>query len=469
MFKELGVKIKTGMRPGDYYPTSQVHEKWNMLYQEALKNGCIITEYQNFSGTRTLQFNLNRLENDGVVVGISVFGRDITESKRLEHNLKKSNEIFFKLFNSNPISSSIADSLDNNRIIHVNEAFTKLTGYEHNEAIGRTAEDLGLYADIGDRKVILREIQRKGKAINIDLQFRKKNGEIGRGLLSAELIEIDEKPCVTVSVIDITDLEREQRNYRNIFEYAAFGICQTTIEGIYVSANPSYLKIFGYDSLEDLMTNIQNVYQTYVDPEQRKKYLRALYESGQVQSAEFERYRKDKSRIWVSSTSHVIKDWAGNILHMDNFVEDITERKQAEERLLELNAALKILLKHREEDKKELESKIVVNLKKLVNPYIEKMKTTQLNEGQRSYFSILETNLKEIMSPFLSNLIAKHINLTPREVQIINLIKEDKTSKEIANILNISTKAVDFHRGNIRSKCSLPEKANLKTYLSQLS
>lgn len=137
--------------------------------------------------------------------------------------------------------------------------------------------------------------------------------------------------------------------------------------------------------------------------------------------------------------------------------------------LEELNAALRILLKHREEDKKELESKIVYNFKKLVLPYLEKLKSASLKEEQRSYLKILESNLTEIMSPFLRDLIIRHTDLTPREVQIIDLIKEGMTSKEIAKILNISAKAVDFHRGNIRRKFRLPENSNLRTYLSKIS
>jgi ATP/maltotriose-dependent transcriptional regulator MalT len=138
--------------------------------------------------------------------------------------------------------------------------------------------------------------------------------------------------------------------------------------------------------------------------------------------------------------------------------------------LEELNTAMKVLLKRLETEKEELEEKVLTNVEQLVMPYIEKLKKSRLKEKEADYVNILESNLKEIVSPFSKKLSAICLNLTPKEIQIANLIKEDKTTKEIAEILNTSPGTVDFHRSNLRRKLNIKSKrTNLKSYLMTLS
>jgi DNA-binding NarL/FixJ family response regulator len=163
---------------------------------------------------------------------------------------------------------------------------------------------------------------------------------------------------------------------------------------------------------------------------------------------------------------------------------ECNERKKAEEDLIksekelqmksqtleEANIALKVILKQREEDRREMEEKILSNVKKLVFPAIDKLKNLKLNESQLDHVNVIENHLKEIISPFLQNLTTKHLDLTPREIQIATLIKEGKTTKEITEYLNISATAVDFHRKNIRSKLGIKnEKTNLRSLLISMS
>ena len=101
---------------------------------------------------------------------------------------------------------------------------------------------------------------------------------------------------------------------------------------------------------------------------------------------------------------------------------------------------------------------------------MEKMKKTPLSIDQTAYVNIIETSLNDIVSSFLHNLRSRYLNLTPREIQIANLIREGKTTKEIAKLLNSSQGAIDFHRNNIRNKLGLKHKnANLRSYLLSLS
>src|SRR4030042_4859574 len=154
--------------------------------------------------------------------------------------------------------------------------------------------------------------------------------------------------------------------------------------------------------------------------------------------------------------------------------EVLKEREQELEikthNLEEANIALKVLLKKREEDKTELEEKILLNIKELVAPYLEKLKKNGLDEKQGAYVSILESNLNDIISPFSHRLSSKLLSFTPTEIQIENLLRKGKPSKEIAELITSSPKAVAFHRENIRRKLGLKnKKINLKSYLLSLT
>ena len=171
-----------------------------------------------------------------------------------------------------------------------------------------------------------------------------------------------------------------------------------------------------------------------------------------------------------------IREWIGTSI-------DITDRKRAEEALLasteelktktraleEMNAALRVLLKQREEDKNDLEERILASVKELVIPHLGELKKCLSGQTELTHVHILESNLQGIISPFAQKLSTQFLHLTQKEIQIANLIKEGKTTKEIARFMNLSKFAIDTHRAHLRSKLGLTnKKANLRTYLSSI-
>ena len=147
--------------------------------------------------------------------------------------------------------------------------------------------------------------------------------------------------------------------------------------------------------------------------------------------------------------------------------EVLEEQKQS---LEEANIALKVLLKQREDDRLELENKVLSNVKELVLPYVEKLKNSRLRPKDKTLAEIIETHLNDIISPLLQKFTHAKILLTPQEMQVASLVKDGKTSKEIADILNVSEATVNFHRKNLRHKFGLKGKqANLRSYLMSIS
>jgi DNA-binding CsgD family transcriptional regulator len=145
------------------------------------------------------------------------------------------------------------------------------------------------------------------------------------------------------------------------------------------------------------------------------------------------------------------------------------ELLQQKKMLEESNVALKVLLEHREKDRQSLEENVLANVRKLVVPYVEELIYRKLDDRSRNLVEIIQQRLEEIISPFLNRLTSLNRMLTPKEIDVAALVREGRTSKEIAEVLTITVSGVDFHRKQIRKKLGLTnEKSNLRSYLLAL-
>jgi len=155
-------------------------------------------------------------------------------------------------------------------------------------------------------------------------------------------------------------------------------------------------------------------------------------------------------------------------------IQKALEEKEAElrserERLKETNIALRVLLRQRDEDRTRIEETIYVNVDRLVLPYVEQLLQGRLTDKQRTLSNIIDANLRDIISPFLQNLSALTMLLTPQEIEVANMVRSGRSSKEIAEVLCISSSGVDFHRKKLRQKLGLTNSSrNLRSYLLSL-
>ncbi|RJR41591.1 MAG: PAS domain S-box protein [Desulfobacteraceae bacterium] len=126
--------------------------------------------------------------------------------------------------------------------------------------------------------------------------------------------------------------EQAERRYRSIFENAAEGIFQTTPGGRYLVVNPALARIHGYETPEELMSNVSDIRcQHYVNPEDRSRFQKAIEKHGFVNGFLAEEYRRDGSKVWVSINARAVRAQDGRILYYEGTVEDITDRKRVEE------------------------------------------------------------------------------------------------------------------------------------------
>ena len=273
-------------------------------------------------------------------------------------------------------------------------------------------------------------------------------------------------------------LREGEQLFRTLTERSLFGI-YVVQDGLFESLNPNAASYAGY-SPEDLMGKQSN---SIVHPEDREIQRQGaidMIKGKRTAPCEFRIIGKNGEVHWIMErVTPIIYRGSPAILgnsmditehkRMDHVLEKREKELEAKTHELEdLNSALRVLMKQREEDRNELEQKVMSNIKVLIMPHIEKLKT-HVDMKAMSYVNVLESNLKDIVSPFAQKLSARYINLTKRELQIADLIKEGKPSHEIASFLNISRSAVNVYRYHIRHKLNLTKKHNLSSYLSSLA
>ncbi len=269
---------------------------------------------------------------------------------------------------------------------------------------------------------------------------------------------------------------------------------ETIIEAIgdYVSIQDRDLKIIYQNKIsrDNFGDNIgEYCYKAYHGRDQAcdNCHLLMCFNDGKIHRLERAAPRNNTT-MHTEHTASPLRNKSGDIIAGIEVVRDVGERKIVEkalkkahdglenrvkERTLELeesNTALKVLLKQREQDQKEFENNILSNMKHLVHPYLEKLKKNRVMSTELVYLNLLESNLNEIVSPFSSKLSYKHLDFTPKEILIANLIKEGKQDKDMVDILNISLETVKSHRQNIRKKLGIyGKRSNLRVKLISLA
>ena len=302
----------------------------------------------------------------------------------------------------------------------------------------------------------------------------------------------DEKGSLSGVVEIVTDITERRRaeeamrqseqKYRELFENANDMIFILDFAGQILSCNAAAARTYGYEPEQMQGLSMANLLDKNDLPVVRKLFRKKRGELDVPNPMEFLTHTRTGEAVWVEVNTRGVKE-KGKLIAIHGIARNITERKRMEEALRkreqefqeksrnleDVNTALTVLLKRREDDKAELEEKVICNVRELVLPYIENLKMTRIDSHQLNQLKILERNTNEIISPFLRTLSTKYPNLTPMEIKVINFIREGRTTKEMAALLNASARTVEVHRDNIRKKMGLRNrKANLRSYLMAL-
>jgi len=393
-----------------------------------------------------------------------------SERKRAEEAPRESESKYRNLINEAWDAIFVIDSTG--KILLVNEQAYQMLGYTEEELIRLNVADTYL---VEERAIAAQRIAtvKRGDHSRYERSMVRKDGtifpvEVAIGMLPNGMIQ--------GIVRNITDRKRteealrvSEERFRRLSE-AAFEAIAIHETGVLLNANDQFFKMLGYEPGEVLGKQVMPMTVAL----EAREFMTNKIATDDLLPYESIGLRKDGTRFPMEISARQMEYKGRNV--RVGVIRDITERRQAEEQLRlktenleEVNTALKVLLRQLEESKTELIGTMLSSIRELVLPHIHKLKDSSPSAYYISLLDIVETNLNNIASSFLHQLKFKYYNLTPREIEVATLVKEGKSVKEIAALLNISISTVQFHRISLREKLGLKDrKSNLRSYLLSL-
>jgi PAS domain S-box-containing protein len=409
--------------------------------------------------------------------------QDITERKETQDALRDSEERFRKIFEEGPLGMAIVDS--NCRFIRTNPAFCRMLGYAEAELSSLAISEI-VHPESEGKDLAEKVVRGEAPLFKGEMRFIRKDAEaIWAYLVASPITNEHGAPAYTLAMVeDISERKRAEialresdERYHTLFEgnQSVMLLIDPQSANI-IDANPAARSYYGYSTQEMINRKITDLNTLPADEVLREMERARLADCGYF----LFRHRLSSGEIRdVEVYSSPIRVRGKELLY--SIVHDITERKMMESALvrreIELesrsrelegaNTALKMVLKKREENEEELKHTLHSNVKEMILPFIERLRDSHLDETQRTYVNVIERNLQEVYSPFLKQLSSLSPSLSPMDIQVAGLIKEGKSSKEIAKILGVSINTVISYRYRLRTKLGLKnEKINLRSYLS---
>jgi len=266
-------------------------------------------------------------------------------------------------------------------------------------------------------------------------------------------------------------VRESEGRFKRIFDTASDGMLLIEKHGGTIThVNPAVEMMLGYSTNESVGKILQDIGIMLYDAD-FVTMLKKLNINGILNYDDVEIATKSgqhlKVEIYLIDRADLVQC---NIRNITGHKLTVTTLAIQSQQLEQTNAALRALLRQQQQDLRDTEKKFVTNINKLVFPYIRELRKLNLARKPSTYLDIINTHLQLAINPFLQNLSAQYAVLTPREIQISSLAKEGKTSRDIADLLNIALSSVNFHRRNIRKKLGLKgTKTNMRSFLTTLS
>jgi PAS domain S-box-containing protein len=285
------------------------------------------------------------IDETGAVAALIPEGRDITDQKVMERALRESEEKFFKVFRASPDAISVSE-LATGRFIDVNDGFERISGYRRDALIGRTSPEIGIWADTGDRRRMIEELEKRGSIRDMEVKARSRSGASGTFLLSADKVELGGRTCVIIVSRDITErlsaeqaLRESEEKFSKAFRVSPFALTISELAtGRYIDVNSGFERTTGY-SRPEVIGRTSKELGIWVDLADRDRLIRRLRSEGSVREMEISFRRRDGAVITTLSSCELLE--IRGVPCLLNTIEDVTERRRIEREKLQLEGQLR--------------------------------------------------------------------------------------------------------------------------------
>jgi PAS domain S-box-containing protein len=282
---------------------------------------------------RTGLFSAEEIEIGGVKC-ITLVITDVTEGKKAQEALRESEEKFSKAFLASPSLISISRMRDG-KFIEINDTFLRDKGYTREEVIGHTATELNIYTNKDDYATIRALLNRQGKFINRETRYLTKSGQKRVGLMSAEIINIGDEPCMIVVHTDITeqkDAEQQLKLLSSVTEQVSDAIVIADPGYNITYINKATEKMFGY-TLDEVKGQKLAFFTKQKATEAVSQSVAKTLKAGKVYSTTFTKYHKNGSTIICDCRLSPLYDDKGQICSLIDVHRDVTKQKEVETKL----------------------------------------------------------------------------------------------------------------------------------------
>ena len=290
--------------------------------------------------------------SDGRALYLEGFIEDITGRKRAERQIRESEERYRTVFQTSPDGVIISRQSDG-VILDVNQLFLDSVGFERNEVIGRTVVQLGLWVNDSDKQMYFEQLNQQGEYRDLEVQSRKKNGELFWIRLSASLIEIGGERCQITFAKEISEVKAAQarmaaaqealraseERYRTVFQTSLDAISINRVsDEKYIDCNQAFLDNLGFEREEVLGRTSQEL-NIWADERDLQKLVEILRQNYSCRGLEA-RFRKKNGVVgWGEISAEVIE--LDGVYCIISITRDTSDAKAAEERLASAQEALR--------------------------------------------------------------------------------------------------------------------------------
>ena len=513
MREVLGIRMKPGIQPHKLLEDPESVAFWDGLHRRVLDGESFRAEFSVPFGdsgeVRHFECSFYPIREGNTVAGFTEITREITDRKRMEQDLHRAlvrleekvltrtdaERQYRGLFENAVVG--IYRATREGVLLKVNPRCADIFGYrspEHMmENVTRTHQ---FYAHPSSRGAVMDKMKRSGFVKDVAIESRTRTGRpLWINVSAREVKQPDGSVVLEGFLQDVTQqqttaesLRRSEAHLRSLMENASgFVVYRLVGENTapaklrVVFISPSAADVLGVSEPERFESWFEQLHPD--DVERVAEANRRAHLSGRFEG-QFRFYHHGLEQWrWIHAISSGGVEGPGSQFYVNGIMVDITDKKETEMALQrreqdlkqkaaaleELNTALRVVIEKKSEDQENFEKKLMIHARMLIQPYIEKLRNTNLSGRQDGLLNILESNLDEIFSGLPKRMSSAFVGLTRQETQIASLIRRGKTSRQIAAMLDLSPRTIDTHRANLRRKLGLKsKKTNLRSYLLSL-